>query len=151
MARLPQFSLRTALLVVAVIAASLGLVVLPIQRAARLREIRNTLLTVGLAYHHCLDVAGAPPAKTQDMAQCGCGCGAGAFAMKAIADGRVVVFWNADVRVPDNGTYVLGYEKDVPVHGGQVLMADGSVRRVDASEFQAMPKLQTEDPTDGTL
>ena len=141
MARLPKFSRWTLLLFVAVTAAVLSLVLLPLQRRTRFQRTRITLLTVGLAYHHCLENAGTPPSKLQDMDRCT--CEVGAPARQAIEDGRVVVFWNGAVAVANNGTYVLGYEKDVPQRGGLVLMADGTVRSMTTSEFQAAPKVPT--------
>jgi hypothetical protein len=62
----------------------------------------------------------------------------------------LVVFWNVDVTVTDNGKYVLGYEKDVPQSGGLVLMADGSVKHMTASEFTAAPTAKTVSANDST-
>jgi hypothetical protein len=77
------------------------------------------------------------------MTKCPC---AGAAAIKAIQSEGLVVFWNADVQNPKNGKHLLGYEKNVPTHGGLVLMADGSVKYLTASDFHATEPIPTHAP-----
>ena len=54
--------------------------------------------------------------------------------VKALQDGKYLVVFG--ITAKDAGT-VLAYEKDAPVQGGTVIMADGSVKTVTADEFKA--------------
>jgi hypothetical protein len=106
-------------------------------RDAQLRT--NQLKRIGLAYHNCVDASGKPPAKVEDLAP---------FyendvrVTAAIKDGSFVVFWNASLRTMKAGTSntILAYEKEAPEKGGLVLMADASVRTMNAKEFKEAAK-----------
>jgi hypothetical protein len=63
---------------------------------------------------------------------------------QALHRGDCVVFYGVDLRqLPDPGQKVLAYVKDVPQKGGEVIMADGTVKAMTAEEFQAAPKAKT--------
>jgi hypothetical protein len=54
--------------------------------------------------------------------------------MKALQEGKFVVVWNVNTK---DGATVLAYDKDAPEKGGPVLMADGAVKIMSATEFAA--------------
>ena len=70
MAVSPQFSLRALLLCIAVIAAAIGLLVLPLQRHARFERTKQSLKAVCVAYLHSQDAIGSPPSRVQDLNRC---------------------------------------------------------------------------------
>jgi hypothetical protein len=59
------------------------------------------------------------------------------LAFNGIKDGKYVVVWN--VSDQSSGT-VLAYEKDAPEKGGNVLMADGTVKTMNADDLKAAIK-----------
>src|SRR5262245_27382427 len=56
----------------------------------------------------------------------------------AIRSGEVVYLWGTAYAA--GGNQVAAYEKKVPTEGGFVLLQDGTVKEMTASEFQAAPK-----------
>jgi hypothetical protein len=56
----------------------------------------------------------------------------------AIRSGDIVYYWGAGY--VDGGDKVVAYEKKVPTEGGFVLLQDGKVKEMSASEFQSAPK-----------
>jgi len=56
----------------------------------------------------------------------------------AIRSGEIVYYWGAGYAA--GGSQVVAYEKKVPTEGGFVLLQDGSVKEMSASEFQSAPK-----------
>jgi hypothetical protein len=56
----------------------------------------------------------------------------------AIRSGDIVYYWGAGYAA--GGNQVVAYEKKVPTDGGYVLLQDGSVKEMSASEFQSAPK-----------
>lgn len=64
---------------------------------------------------------------------------------KNIGFGKYVIIADvpeADMTQPGKGASetVLGYESDAPKSGGYVLMLDGSVKNVNAADFQKLPR-----------
>lgn len=69
--------------------------------------------------------------------------------LEAITRGQYVIIWKVKsfpiTKTPaGKGGTILGYEKDAPISGGLVLMVNGKVKDVTASEFQSTPKAQGE-------
>jgi hypothetical protein len=56
----------------------------------------------------------------------------------AVRNGDVVYLWGT--AYAEGGAQVAAYEKKVPAEGGLVLLQDGTVKSMTASEFQAAPK-----------
>jgi hypothetical protein len=56
----------------------------------------------------------------------------------AVRDGRCEVVWGTPLTA-DPGA-VLAYDKAAPQQGGDVLLADGTVKRMSAEEFQTAPR-----------
>jgi len=56
-----------------------------------------------------------------------------------LKEGKYVIVWGVN---DENAETVLAYEKDAPTNGGWAVMADGTVKRLDAEAFQAVPKSQ---------
>jgi hypothetical protein len=62
-------------------------------------------------------------------------------ALRALKTGAVRVYWGAGLsKGPEASSTVLAYQKDVPEKGGEVLMQDGTPRKMTAEEFKAAPK-----------
>jgi hypothetical protein len=62
-----------------------------------------------------------------------------------VRNGRFVIIWDA-VFFPDseeNEKYVLGHEPHAAEDGGLVMRASGSVQRLTAAEFNALPRIET--------
>ena len=87
-------------------------------------------------YRHYVKSNEKPPHQLSDLANNRYE-GISPIAVAALKKGEIVVVW--DVGATDSGT-VLAYEKEVPTQGGEVLMADGTVRRMTADEFKAAKK-----------
>jgi hypothetical protein len=60
-----------------------------------------------------------------------------AGAVQLLKEEKYVLVWNVSAK--DGGT-LLAYEKDAPTQGGEVLMADGTVKKMSAAEVQAAVK-----------
>jgi hypothetical protein len=56
----------------------------------------------------------------------------------ALRSGEIVYIWGAAYAA--SGTQVVAYEKKAPAEGGFVLVQDGTVKSMSASEFQSAPK-----------
>lgn len=76
-----------------------------------------------------------PPAKVEDLAEHEDAFGP---AWPAIQEGQIVIFWR--VGYDPNSPAVLAYEKAVPTSGGNVLLRNGTVKRMTADEFKSAPK-----------
>jgi hypothetical protein len=62
-------------------------------------------------------------------------------AFDSIKSRDVLVYWGVGISdAPEAASTVLAYHKDVPEKGGEVLMQDGTARKMTADEFQAAPK-----------
>jgi hypothetical protein len=114
-------------------------------RAAELRALGNL-------YHYCNIAAsvGKPPSGPDDLDTTDIADDdpeTEAFnkrVVQAVRDGKYVLIWDVKFdpsKLPaGSADIVLGYEKDVPTAGGQVLMLDTSVKQMTADEFQKAPK-----------
>ena len=62
--------------------------------------------------------------------------------MQAAKSGKYVILWSATIskEKPQASSTILGYEKDAPTAGGWVLLVDGNVKHMTATEFQSAPK-----------
>jgi hypothetical protein len=54
-----------------------------------------------------------------------------------LRSGEIVYVWGAGL---SGGTGVIAYEKKAPTEGGWVLLQDGTVKEMSASEFSSAPK-----------
>lgn len=62
-------------------------------------------------------------------------------AIGSLKEKDVVVYWGAGLSDGSTASStVLAYQKEVPEKGGEVLMQDGTARKMTAAEFQAAPK-----------
>lgn len=60
----------------------------------------------------------------------------------AVQSGQVVILWGSTVAGEGGGgsQSVVAHEKDVPTAGGFVVLQDGNVKQMTATEFAAAPK-----------
>jgi hypothetical protein len=62
-------------------------------------------------------------------------------AVESIKSKEVLVYWGVGLSdAPEAASTVLAYHKDVPEKGGEVLMQDGTAKKMTAAEFQAAEK-----------
>jgi hypothetical protein len=62
-------------------------------------------------------------------------------AIAALKSKAVIVYWGAGLsHEPDAASTVLAYQKEVPEKGGEVLMQDGTAKKMTAEEFKAAKK-----------
>ena len=62
-------------------------------------------------------------------------------AVGSIKSKEVLIYWGAGLSdAPEAASTVLAYQKDVPEKGGEVLMQDGTAKKMTAAEFQSAPK-----------
>jgi hypothetical protein len=99
----------------------------------------NDLKELGVAFHSHVSTNNRGPAKLEDLAPF---YNNDAKMTERLKEGIYVFYWNVNPTSLTQGTSntVLAYEADAPSKGGAVLMADGSVKRMTAEEFQAAPK-----------
>lgn len=91
----------------------------------------NDLGQIYSMYQRCVKNTEKPPSGTEDLERYEPIFPA---AFRRLKDGKYLVVWN--VTSKDPGT-ILAYEKDVPINGGVVLMADGAVKTMTAEQFKA--------------
>ena len=107
------------------------------------QETSLILNQVGELYRSYQLIKGKPPTSLKEATTMERGNPAG-FA--ALQKGDVVVNWGA--KLPDTGeeagtvtaAEVLAFEKQVPEHGGYVLLLDRTVKQMTADEFKSAPK-----------
>lgn len=99
------------------------------------RETANTLKQIGLAYHNHCDTTGKAPTKAEDLAPY---LDNNKKLVDTIKSGQIVFIFDVAIRDMKAGTSntVLAYQKDTATKGGQVLMGDGSVKKMTAEEFK---------------
>jgi hypothetical protein len=79
-----------------------------------------------------------PPRGTKDLMPMAKGF---PHAVNAIRSRDVLLYWKTDLSdAADASTTILAYHKEVPEKGGQVLMRDGSIKTMSASQFQEARK-----------
>jgi hypothetical protein len=62
-------------------------------------------------------------------------------AVNSINSKEVLIYWGVGISdAPEAASTVLAYHKDVPENGGEVLMQDGTSKKMTADEFKAAPK-----------
>ena len=62
-------------------------------------------------------------------------------AVESIKSKDVLIYWGVGLSDgPEAASTVLAYHKDVPENGGEVLMQDGTAKKMTAEEFKAAPK-----------
>jgi predicted Zn finger-like uncharacterized protein len=108
--------------------------------AADKKKAANDLKELALAYLTFLDSnQGKPPANLEELSRFFSKDGK---VLQAMKEGKYVFLYGVGLQAMTAGTSntILAYEKDVPTGGGQVVMADGSVKDMTAQEFQAAPK-----------
>ena len=60
-------------------------------------------------------------------------------AVGSIKSKEVLIYWGAGLSdAPEAASTVLAYQKDVPEKGGEVLMQDGTAKKMTAAEFQSV-------------
>jgi hypothetical protein len=96
------------------------------------------LREVGRCYQIAADTNLRPPASLDDLGL----KQAAPILHQAIADGRIIVYWKANLTNAPAGSSntILAYDADVPTKGGAVVMLDGSARRMTADEFKDAAK-----------
>lgn len=98
------------------------------ERKAALEELGDTLKTLAGDRQK-------PPARPADLAAIEPML---PVASPAIRNGDIVYVWGAGYVA--GGTQVIAYEKQAETEGGYVLLQDGTVKQMPASEFQSAPK-----------
>jgi hypothetical protein len=82
-----------------------------------------------------------PPSRVKDLLRMEQGYPA---AIGSLKNKEVIVYWGSGLAdTPEASSTVLAYHKDVPEKGGEVLMQDGTARKMTADEFKAAPKAGT--------
>ncbi len=101
---------------------------------------RRELDDLGQAYKLYLEANKRPPSRPAHLKPYTAGF---ASLTAALQENKYTVIWGANPdRAADPANTVLAYEKDAPANGGWVLMANGTVKHLDAPAFQAVPKAQ---------
>jgi hypothetical protein len=59
---------------------------------------------------------------------------------RALRDGECVLYWGPPPKA-DPAATILAYDKSVPETGGCVLLLDGTIKELSASEFRDAPKV----------
>jgi hypothetical protein len=122
--------------------AALSLLVLAGRARADDKEVTaNDLKQIGLAYHNHCDATNKAPAQAKDLAPY---LENNKRLLGHLDSGRIVFLYGKTVaeiaKTTGTSVTVLAYEQDVPTRGGQVLMADGSVKKMTADEFKKADK-----------
>jgi hypothetical protein len=113
-----------------------------IRQAAQRQQDANEMKMIALDYHGYIEDNKKPPDTRDELvAHLGKIGGANSPVITALTTGKYVFYLGVNVaKLPDSGNTVLGYEAAVPTSGGQVVMADGSVRQMTADEFAKATK-----------
>jgi hypothetical protein len=99
---------------------------------------------VGRIFHMRKRTQKTPPQGIKDIEGLK---GVAPAAVEAIKSKEVIVYWGVGLdEGSDGASTVLAYQKDVPEKGGEVLMQDGTAKKMTADEFKAAKK-----PADGKL
>ncbi|HJZ90217.1 MAG TPA: hypothetical protein VKE40_05050 [Gemmataceae bacterium] len=98
-----------------------------------LQEVNDMLRQAGGA-------SGRPPAKAAELDRYRADYPRG---YEAVKSGDVVILWGTPLKGEGEvgkDELLLAYEKNTPIEGGFVLLSAGTVKKVSASEFSALPK-----------
>lgn len=101
---------------------------LAVEGKAALQEIADMLKSLA-------DEGKKPPAKLAELAAVEPML---PTAGAKVRSGEIVYVWGADLA--SGGTQIIAYEKQAETEGGYVLLQDGTVKKMSASEFQSAPK-----------
>jgi hypothetical protein len=110
---------------------------------------KQELLSLAVAYHEYAGSHGAGPKNVEEFRN---------FVkqdkrfhdvnevLDSVAGGTLIVMWGASFFVDSalNGQHVLAYDASTPSNGGIVVMGDGMVRDVTASDFSKLKKLTSD-------
>jgi hypothetical protein len=104
-------------------------------------EYRRELQAFAAAYHTYADSQALSPANLDDLRPY---WHTFPQVREDIQAGQFIVFFDVALEktAEENDRYVLGYEADVPEHGGLVLLGGGSVRRVTPEEFAKLRRFK---------
>jgi hypothetical protein len=100
------------------------------------KAVASELRQLGLAYHnYCDSNGGKAPTKPEDL---GPYLDNNKKLVDTMTTGKYVFLFGVRILDMKAGTSntVLAYEKDVAAKGGQVLMGDGSVKKMTTEEFK---------------
>jgi hypothetical protein len=121
----------------AVLAAILPVGCGPSTAAPESRE-ELSILQVGQVFHAYQKQQKPPPKELKDILPLQRVL---PTAVESIRSKDVLVYWGVGISdAPEAASTVLAYHKDVPEKGGEVLMQDGTAKKMTAAEFQAAPK-----------
>lgn len=81
---------------------------------------------------------GRPPSKLADFKPYEPGFTNG---FQSLRDGRCIAIWGINLaNESDGSSQVIAYEKDAPAQGGEVVLKDGTLKKMTADELQALIK-----------
>jgi hypothetical protein len=95
---------------------------------------RGALVGLGTLLRASAEEKKRPPANLNELEPYS---GGFVFATSAIQQKKIVYVWGAGM---GGGTAIVGYDANAPTAGGLVLLQDGTVKRMSASEFASAPK-----------
>lgn len=99
---------------------------------------RDSLREIWALYDFYVKEKKKPPTRLADFKPYSAGF---ALGYEALSNGSCVAIWRVDLSAPaDDSTQVIAYEKEVPTQGGQVVLKDGTLTKMTAEAFQALPK-----------
>jgi hypothetical protein len=147
-----RLSVVNRLIILALLPAVLFASGCGVRTAASRQKVANDLRQIGLAYHNYNNERMKGPDRAEDLQPFLRDAPPDVY--QSLASGRYVFIYGVKLTDMQAGpaTTVVGYEKDAPTQGGNVLMGDSTVQYVTADQFkklnQAKPKATTaEQPT----
>jgi hypothetical protein len=96
------------------------------------------LVEIGGLYDVHLKEKQRPPTSLNDFKPYDVGFPSGFLALQ---EGRCIAVWGLNpANISDRTHTVVAYQKETPAHGGYVLLADLSVKKVSADDFKSLAK-----------